>query len=98
MVSRQPLENECPGFDEFIADVENRIARLIAARLLCIEVEVHIRDMERRGHIPSAEALRLLDDMDHLRQALADGRKLGGWVRNPPVEVEAMVLARQVRE
>lgn len=83
---------------EFIQRVEDDIAQFVGAEFLVARLVGNISRQHALGEISNEQAAQLLRDIQHLGLLVKTGHRYAKWARNPPAEIEIMVLADYERE
>ena len=79
---------------EWIGSVEDDLAAFVGADLDVAHLVATVRKAYNEGEISREQAESLLESLQRLWRLIELGRKFGRWVRNPPAEVELLVLTR----
>lgn len=79
---------------EFIGNVENDLAGFVGCEMKAARLIANISWQQDTGELNAGQATQLLDDAYSLMELVKKGRRYARWVRNPPAELEILVLAR----
>lgn len=83
---------------EWINRVEDDIAHFPGFEFALARIIANISRQHALGELDDGQAAQLLRDAQHLAMLVKLGHRYARWVRNPPAEVEIMVLADQARQ
>lgn len=83
---------------EFITRVEDDTAQFVGSEFCAARVIAFISRQHALGEVSDEDAAQLLNDVQHLANLAKLGHRYARWVRNPPAELEIMVIADYERE